>query len=258
MLENEQKADVEVKADAAQVVADTTQSAQTGENKEVQAAAEQSKGQEQKPQEDAFKAAALDERSKRQALESKVQQQEALLNVLSQNANRQQQTNPNQIIDAVTGGIPDTEDALLTGKQARTMVSNLLSVVAAAQQQQAFLTQHQDYFEVVGTQAQPSEAYLNVLKQNPQLAYVIQQAGPNAPAIAYALAKGEHDRLKTGKTTQAQTSNSDAIAAAIAAANRTGSVSQAQSKGNMDKRAQIKGMSDAQFKAYRENIKARG
>ena len=130
--------------------------------------------------------------------------------------------------------------------------------------QQTFITQHPDYYDVVGTvnpitrQFVMAEPLNNVIKKNPQLAIAIQSS-PYAMQLAYQLASQDPDYI-TSKATKGLTPEQKASAAAAAAIKAAGSplsIGVVPGGGTIDKITMIRNMTDDQFKVYLEQQKAK-
>jgi len=127
-------------------------------------------------------------------------------------------------------------------------------------EQQQFFTSHPDFGELVGTSVGgrfvPSETWRQIQRENPTLAHAIESS-PNASVIAYEHAKRVRQAQPPADTTGRQLVNQ---VRQMSGATTQGvpSITQAVGSGTMDKISQIKGMTDAQFEAYKDQIKARG
>ncbi len=132
--------------------------------------------------------------------------------------------------------------------------------VQAAQQQmsqQQYFAAHPDFGELVGTssggQFIPSETWRQIQRQNPTLAQAIESS-PQAPVLAYEYAKS----YRATQPSAAQRIVAQAKQMAAPSGPAPPSITQAVGSGSMDKVSQIHNMTQDQFTAWKEQIKARG
>jgi hypothetical protein len=220
---------------------------------------------------DAFKTKALDETQKRQALESELQQirdQMAFVAANSQTQQQAQQQVQKSMFEQAIEDLGYEKDSYLTVEEqakVNTLVEQRqIAHNTAVAQNQSFLSQHPDFAEVVGTGNPangtfvPSPHLQKLVQKNPQLAQAIANS-PQAAQLAYHFVVSDPDYI-AAKQTQSLTPEqkaAQAAANAIKAAARPISISAAMGGGgNMSKAQQITSMTDAEFAAYKERLKA--
>jgi len=137
---------------------------------------------------------------------------------------------------------------------------------AAQNQSQQFMTSHADFENVVGVNDPATGRFtyapplLRALQSNPQLVADLRAAGTGANRLAYMIAvndPGYQKQLAEANKPVVQV-QSEAAEAAITNAQAMPSISAIGANGIIDKTAQIQNMSDAEFRAYKEAIIARG
>lgn len=240
----------------------------------VQQAAVVPAAEEQINQEvEAFKAKALDETKKRQAIEAENTQLKDQMAIVAANMRAQQiQATPvpqkslyEQAADEL--GLQD-EEFLTKEQQIKILtrvdeVRNLQYNTIAVQQQ--FLNQHPDFAEVVGTgnpktgNFVPSPSLQRIIDKKPQIAQAIASS-PQAAQLAYYFVTNDPEYIAAqaeAQLTPAQRS-AKVAADAVKVARKQTSISAANGGGgNLDKKAAIDAMSGPEFAAYKEALKAK-
>lgn len=230
-----------------------------------QAATTPAAGENQNSQVDAFKAKALDETNKRQTAEAEnatLKQQLAIAQanpVQGQSAGQQTLSVAAQIGDKLGFG---TDVNYYTNEQMMSVNNAIFQAQAVQADQKAFISQHSDFADVVGTVnpatnqiiqlAPPIQRYL---AKNPTMVQTLT-ASPQGMQMAYQLAINdpEYQKSLAEKTGDEQTDAKKA-AVILEAANKQTSISAAAGAGGtMDHANAVRNMSDEEFAKYKQDL----
>ncbi len=210
-----------------------------------------------------LKAAAVAEREKRQVAEADVQnlKDQIALQPQAQPATQpEKQASLSQAVAKQLG----IDIEIATPEEICQINEGVLQVMSGQQSEQSFMNSHPDYAEVVGVtlpngQFQYAPPLSRELKANPALADALRSS-PNKAVLAYSIASKNPQYL----TELAEKAKSDDTKAAekavvkIDAANKQLSISEAKGGGGqLDKAAQVAGMSDEEFRKHNETIMAK-
>ena len=220
---------------------------------------------------EAFKTKALDETRKRQAIEAENVQLKDQMAIYAANTRAAQPPAQPQksLYEQAADELGLKDEEFLTKEQqikiltrvdeVRSLQYNTIAV------QQQFLNQHPDFAEVVGTgnpvtgTFKPSPALQRIIDKKPQIAQAIASS-PQAAQLAYYFVTNDPDyiaeKVEAGLTPEQKTAK--VATAAIQAAKKQTSISAATGGGGtLDKKAAINAMSNAEFAAYKEALKAK-
>ena len=176
----------------------------------------------------------------------------------------QQAQQPTDLFSQTVKRLGLENETYLDKDQQGAVFNAMMDTVSTNQANVAFMQSHPDFAQVVGSYDArgnfiPAAPLQRVMSRNPYLRQAILSS-PQAGMLAYELASKDPDYLKSKEQsgmTEAEKAAADAKAIADAAA-RQGSISAAGTGGgNVDRAAQIRAMSDEEFHAYKEAIKAR-
>ena len=206
-----------------------------------------------------LKAAATAERVKRQEAEAVTAQLQQQMQILQANGTQghpaqapQQPTSMFMQIAKQLGYDPE----YLTPVETGNVMDTMMQFMSQNQQNSAFDASHSDFNEVVGKVVngifQESVHLQKVFDTNPSLRQAFSGLGltPHSKLIAYEMVKnspGYQATLAEASMTDEQKKSLEAEAA-IKAANSTASISSVQGGGNLDRQAQLVGMSDVEFR----------
>ena len=217
----------------------------------------------QEKEAEGLKAAAQAERTKRQEAETKNAQLQQQMQIMSANQGQQQaatQPQTSMFMQAAKqlGYDPD----YLSPEETGHVMDTLLQYMAQGQQDVVFNASHPDFDEVVGKVVngtfQESPHLQKVFETNPGLRQAFHSTGltPSTKLIAYQMVKNDptyQTTVKEAGMTDEQKKAAEADAK-IKAANTVGSISNVQGSGNLDRGANLAGMTDEEFQKEKEKV----
>lgn len=191
--------------------------------------------------------------------EQRVAELQAQLDLI--NANQHQPTNQKQqdLYNVCVNQLGLNDKEYLTTEENGQVLNLMLQYQSQANAQQAFMTAHPDYSEIVGKFNAngvfvPSAAMTSYLAKNPHIQMALRN-NSQAGIVLYEL-------VKAGTSQQTNQNANDvnvqkANEAAQLLTNKHKSISVAPGGGTLDKVEAIRNMTDEEFSQYKENIMSR-
>ena len=209
-----------------------------------------------------LKAAAVAERTKRQAVEAENQSLRDQLALQAQvSRTPQTQQEEQKSLYAAVAKQLGIDPEYATAEEQGKIFDGMMQVTSSQQSEQSFVNSRPDYAEVVGVsgpggQFQYAPPLLRALKSNPALANALKNS-PNQAVLAYEIASKDPQYLaeKAEKAKDPVIIAAEKAEAKIKAANQQLSVSNAKGGGQLDTAAAIAAMSDKEFAAHNQKIK---